>query len=125
MTGPNHVLKKSYTAGGTITRYAIVMFGSSDDAVVVGTAATDLLIGVAMHDAVSGERVEVQLMGITEIKLGGTVTRGNDITSGAAGVGVALSAAATIKSSIGKALASGVTGDVIPVMISIWSAVTA
>lgn len=119
------LLSKSFLAGGTITKGAIVMFGSDDNTVVVGTAATDLLIGVALHNALSGERIEVQLMGVAEIKLGGTVARGGDVTSGAAGVGVALSAAATIKSSIGKAMASGVTGDIIPVQLGAWSAVTA
>jgi len=121
----SNTLSKSFLAGGTITKGAIVMFGSDDNTVVVATAATDLLIGVALADAVSGARVEVQLAGVAEIKLGGTVTRGNDVTSGAAGVGVALSAAATIKSSVGTAMASGVTGDIIPVLISLWSAVTA
>lgn len=118
-------LSKSLLAGGAITKNAIVMFGADDNTVVVGTAATDLLIGVALADAASGARVEVQMGGIAEVKLGGTVTRGGDITSGAAGVGVALSAAVTIKSSVGKALASGVSGDVIPVMLGTWAATTA
>jgi len=118
-------LIKSFLAGGAITKGAIVMFGSDDDSVVVGTAATDFPIGVAMHDADSGARVEVQMSGIAEVKSGGNITRGNDVTSGAAGVGVALSAAATIKSSIGRALASAASGDLFPVLINIWSAVTA
>lgn len=116
---------KAFVAGGTITKNSILMFGADDDTLVVGTAATDKLVGVAMHDALVTERVEVMLDGVAEIKLGGTVTRGDDVTSGAAGVGVSLSAAATIKSSIGKAMASGVTGDIIPVLLGPWSAVTA
>jgi hypothetical protein len=121
----NQTLAHSFLAGGTITKGAIVMFDSDDDTVIVATAATDLLAGVALEAAASGERVEVQLAGIAEVALGGTVTRGGNITSGAAGVGVALAAAATIKASIGQAMASGVSGDLIPVQISKWAAVTA
>lgn len=118
-------LTHSFLAGGTVTDAAIVMFDSDDDTVIVGTAATDLLIGVALAAAASGARVEVQLAGIAFVKLGGTVARGEDVTSGAAGAGVKLTAAATIKSSIGKAMASGVSGDIIPVELAKWSAVTA
>jgi hypothetical protein len=116
---------KNFVAGGTITAGAIVMFGADDDTVVVGTAATDLLIGVALHAAASGERVDVQMSGIGEVKTGGVIARGGAVTSGAAGVGVALSAAATIKSSIGTALATSASGDVIPVLIGPTWAVTA
>lgn len=125
MLQKNVTLRKSFVAGGVIPEGAIVMFGADDDTVVVGTAATDLLIGVASHTAASGERVEIDLAGITYVKLGGNVVRGNDITSGAGGVGVALSAAATIKSSVGRAMASGAANDLCPVMLGLWSAVTA
>lgn len=125
MIQKNQTLAHSFLAGGTITKGAIVKFDSDDDTVIVATAATDKLEGVALAAAASGERVEVQLAGIAEVELGGTVARGGDVTSGAAGVGVALAAAATIKACIGRAMASGVTGDFIPVQISKWAAVTA
>ncbi|MCO6436540.1 MAG: DUF2190 family protein [Phycisphaerae bacterium] len=125
MLQKNVMLRRSFVAGGAIAEGAIVKFGSDDDSVVVATAATDLLIGVASHDAASGERVEVDLVGITYVKLGGNVTRGNDITATTAGAGIALAAAATIKSSVGKAMASGSSGDLCPVMLGLWSAVTA
>jgi hypothetical protein len=117
---------KSFKAGAAIAKNTIVMFGADDEHVIVATAATDKLIGVALSAAAAAEEVvEVQLSGVTEVKLGGTVTRGDSVTSGAAGVGVALAAAATIKCSIGEAMASGVTGDIIPVRISTWCATTA
>ncbi len=125
MIQQTNTLSKSFTAGGAITKNAIVMFGADDNTVVVATAATDKLLGVALAAAASGERVEVQLQGVAEVALGGTVARGDDVTSGAAGVGVALAAAITIKSSVGRAMASGVSGDIIPVALSVWSAVTA
>lgn len=125
MVGPNQGLTKSFTAGGTIAKHSIVKFDADDDTVIVGAAATDKLIGVALEAATVGLRVEVQLAGIGEVVLGGTVARGAAVTSGAAGVGVDLAAAATIKTAIGRALASGVTGDVIPVLIGPFEAVTA
>jgi len=118
-------LAHSFNAGGTIADATIMQFGADDDTVIVATGPTDGLSGVALAAAVSGERVEVQLAGIAYVKLGGTVVRGGLITAGAAGVGVALTAAATIKSSIGAAMAAGVIGDIIPIKISTWSAVTA
>lgn len=115
----------SFVAGGTIADASIVKLGSDGDTVVVGAAAADKLIGVALEAGVSGERLEVQMAGVARVKLGGTVALGDDITSGAAGVGLKLAAATTIKSSIGRAMDAGVTGDIIPVEISKWSAVTA
>ncbi|MEK6798023.1 MAG: capsid cement protein [Planctomycetota bacterium] len=125
MIQQTNTLSKSFTAGGAITKNAIVMFGADDNTVVVATAATDKLLGVALAAAASGERVEVQLQGVAEVALGGTVARGADVPSGAAGVGGALAAAIPIKSSVGRAMASGVSGDIIPVALSVWSAVTA
>lgn len=118
-------MTKQFVAGGAITAGAIVMFGADDDTVVVATAATDLLMGVALHPAASGERVDVQLTGVAKVKSGGSITRGGAVTSGAAGVGVALSAASTIKSSIGTAMASASSGDLFPVLLGPTWAVTA
>lgn len=125
MIGKHTDFNHSFVAGGTIAKDTIVKFGADADTVVVGAAATDKLIGVALEAVVVGERVEVQMNGVAEIKLGGTVAFGDDVTSGAAGVGVKLTAAVTIKSSIGRAMGGGVTGDIISVEIGKWSAVTA
>jgi len=116
---------KNFKAGAAINKNTIVMFDSDDDTVIHATGATDRPIGVALAAAASGARLDVALQGVAEVKLGGTIARGGDVTSGAAGVGVDLSAAATIKSSIGRAMAGGDSGDVIPVLINVWSAVTA
>jgi len=116
---------KNFIAGAAIDKNKIVMFGSDDDSVIHATAATDRPVGVSLAAAASGARVDVALQGVAEVKLGGTIARGGDVTSGAAGVGVDLVAAATIKSSIGRAMAGGDSGDIIPVNLNLWSAVTA
>jgi hypothetical protein len=116
----NNGLTKSYTAEATINPFRIVKFGAADYGVVHGAAAADLLIGVTTEvDAVSGERVDVIHEGIADLKLGGTVARGALITSDATGQGVAAAPAAGANNRvIGFALISGVSGDIIPVLVA-------
>ncbi len=112
-------LTKAYTAGGTINPFRIVKFGSNDYEVVQSAAVGDLLIGVSTEvDASTGERVDVVQAGIADVKIGGSVTRGQLLTSDASGQGVAAApAAGTNNRVIGVALISGVSGDIIPVVI--------
>jgi hypothetical protein len=119
----NNGLTKSYTAEGAIAANRIVKFGSNDWGVLQAAAAADALIGITTEiDAASGERVDVVHEGIADVKLGGSVTRGGPITSDASGQGVAPSpAAGTNNRVVGFALISGVSGDIIPVMISLGS----
>ena len=94
-------------------------------------------MGVAAHKAAAAEDSIRVIMGeIAEIKLGGTVTRGDILTSDADGKAVAVTqhthtentagsytqnattgAAATIRA-IGMAMKSGVLDDLIPVKIN-------
>ncbi len=121
----NHTLIKAFKGSGAIAANVIVKFGAADDVVSPAAASTDLLIGVANSlglsaaDQTAGATVDVVLGGIAEVKLGGTVTRGNYITSDASGQGVAAAPAAGVNASvIGMALKSGVSGDIIPVALS-------
>lgn len=115
----NNGLTKSYQAGATINPFRIVKFGAADYEVIQGAAAADALIGVTTEvDASTGERVDVIHSGIADVKLGGTVARGALVTSDANGQGVAAApAAGTNNGVIGRALVSGVSGDVIPVLV--------
>lgn len=112
-------LTKAYAAGAAIGAYRIVKFGANDYEVIQGAAAADALIGVTTEiDAATGERVDVVHAGIADVKLGGTVTRGGLVTSDATGQGVAAApAAGTNNGVIGRALVSGVSGDIIPVLV--------
>lgn len=116
----NPLLTKSYTAEAAINAYRIVKFGTTDDVVIQGAAATDSLIGVVEGVApASGERCDVVMAGIAEVVLGGSVTRGGLVTSNATGQGVAAApSAGTNNGVIGRALMSGVSGDVIPVLVN-------
>jgi N-acyl-D-aspartate/D-glutamate deacylase len=114
------LLEKEFVAEAAINPNRIVKFGTTDDFVVQGAAATDFLIGVVEGVApAAGERCAVVTHGIAEIKLGGTVVRGGLITSDATGRGVAAApAAANNNRVIGCALASGVLDDIVNVLLS-------
>lgn len=116
MFGKTSIMEKTAKATMPITvANVIVKFGADDSHVAVSSAATDSHIGVVEHTtSVAEETVRVVLAGIAEVRLGGTVTRGNQITSNASGYGVVAVAGDCV---IGRALASGVANDVIPVML--------
>ena len=115
MSWRNPLLDKTYTAGGTINPYRFVKFGGSDTAMLQAAAASDALIGVAGQiGAASGERLDVTFVGIGEVEAGGSITRGNSVTSDANGKAVAASDGNVI---IGKALMSASSGDIIPILL--------
>ena len=119
----NNGLTKSYTAEGAIGANLIVKVGAADYGVLVAAAATDKLIGISTEvSAASGERLDVVHSGIADLKLGGTVARGDLLTSDASGQGVtAAPSAGTNNRIIAMALISGVSGDVIPVLVDVVS----
>lgn len=117
----NDILMKNFVAGADIEPYRIVKFDSADGKVIKAAAATDKVLGVSQQTitAPSGQRVDVVMAGIAEVKAGGTITRGDLLTSDASGQAVtAAPAAGSNNRIIGVALVSAVSGDVFPVMIS-------
>lgn len=119
MIGKTSILEKSTKAGAAITAFTIAKFGGDDETMVPAAGNTDELIGIFQHGAENGKEVRVMLGGISRLKLGGTVARGNYVTSDGSGNGVAIgSTGGTNYTVIGKALASGVSGDIIPVLIA-------
>ncbi|MFQ5550959.1 MAG: capsid cement protein [Gemmatimonadales bacterium] len=115
----NPILTKNFNAAAAISQYRIVKFGAADGDVQQAAAATDAQVGVANLDAALNERVDVVVCGIAEVRLGGTVTRGNLITSDANGKGVAASAAIGANQRyLGIAMVSGVAEDIIDVLIA-------
>lgn len=118
--GPTSGIEKSVKCTAAIaTAYLIAKPGADDDTFSQATASTEDLVGVFQHTTTAaGDEVRLMVSGISYVKLGGNVTRGNWVTSDANGKGVAIGAVAgTNYNSIGKALASGVDGDLIPVLL--------
>lgn len=116
----NNGLTKSYLAEAAISAARIVKVGAADYGVLTAAAVSDKIIGISTEiDAASGERIDVIHEGIADLKLGGTVARGDFLTTDASGQGVtAAPAAGTNNQIVGKALVSGVSGDIIPVLIA-------
>jgi len=105
---------KTLTAEGVINPYRIVCHGSKDLTVVQASAATAALMGVTSEfgaDA-AGERVDVTMGDLPDVQYGGTVQRGDPLTSDAEGKAIK----ATVSGSriIGYAYVSAVSNDIAP-----------
>lgn len=121
MSGVRNPVYLPFFAGGTIAPNLLVKIGAADQTVIAAAAATDKILGVSVMNitALSGDRVDVVVNGEYEVKLGGTVARGDFITSDASGLGVAAApAAGTNNGVVGMALEAGVAGDLIAVQLS-------
>ncbi len=108
---------KGFNAEAAIGKNRIVKCGTADGNVVLATGASDVSIGVAdgAGDAAIGDMVDVALGGFHEVILGGTVTRGDPLTSDANAAAVKAAPAAGANAYVvGRALVSGVAGDIIP-----------
>lgn len=112
----NPLLKKTFKAGAAIAARRIVKFGADDEHVIQGAASSDCLIGVMPRfaAAVAEDRVDITIAGIKEVELGGSVTRGDRLTSDSVGRGVAATGG---NSYVGVAFASGVSGDIVPCLV--------
>nr|WP_320132338.1 capsid cement protein [uncultured Holophaga sp.] len=120
----NRDLVKSYTAEADLDICLFVKPGAADYGMLPAAAATDAIIGVTgpVVAADSGESVDVIHGGIADLQLGGTVTRGDLLTADASGKGVTAAPATGANARYGAvALVSGVSGDIIPVLITLGS----
>lgn len=120
MMGATSGLEKSVKCTAAVAAFTLAKFGADDDTLSSATASTEELIGVFQHaTTAANQEVRVMLSGISRVKLGGNVTRGGLLTSDASGQAVAIGAVAgTNYAVIGRAMASGASGDIIPVLIA-------
>jgi hypothetical protein len=84
--------QKNYLSQGVTPPYRIVKFGTADKTIALSTAPTDLSIGVTGRykgNAADGDRVDVIRDDFCEVEYGGTVTRGQALTSDSTGRAVA------------------------------------
>lgn len=122
----NQTLTKQFVAEAAIAPNTLVKFGTTDDFVVQAAAATDAIIGVfegfGANGAAAGERVDVVISGLADVKFGGTVTRGGPVTANASGQAVAAAPGAGTNNRLGGfAYASAVNGDINTVLVQIGS----
>lgn len=120
MAGASPTSVKSYIAAAAIAKRRIVRHAAADNQVQLATAATDLSIGVTTEiDVAINEPVDVIREGLADVEYGGTVTRGQPLTSDATGRAVvAAPAAGSNVRLIGLAEVSGVVGDIGTVFIA-------
>lgn len=106
----NELFLKACYASAALTPFTIVQHGATDGVAAPATAATQTLFGVvdSVGAAAANDPVDIVRGGIAEVLYGGTVTRGDPLTSNASGRAIK---AATGNRIIGFAEVSGVTGD--------------
>ena len=113
----NDGLIKTFYADGALAGRKLVTFGTGKLKVKEATAATDALIGVTTQIGSEGNgRVDVIFSGITEANAGGTITKGDVLTSDANADAVTASQATDRV--IGIALEDAVAGDFVSVLIA-------
>lgn len=118
MIGETSIVEKAVEAEEAFdTEYLIAKFGSTDDKVKKAVSATtDALIGVVQGKAARDATANVMILGVSLVKAGGAITRGDTLTSDDSGKAISTTTAKNYL--VGIALASGVEGDVIPVLLS-------
>lgn len=113
-------LIRSFIAGGAITANRLVKADSTAGQVIVTTAITDRILGVALKTVASGEQVEVMLgSGMTaKVTASDAVSLGAEVMPTASGAGKCVTAAGATAVSCGIALsASAADGEVIEVLL--------
>lgn len=115
--GETTLLTKELLSDAAVTVADVIgKLGSDDDHVAVCSAATDGMIGIIQQTATAAEQtMRLVLEGIADVKYGGTVTRGDRLTSDASGYAITAVAG---QNSIGVATKSGVSGDIGSCLVS-------
>lgn len=85
----------------------------------LASGSTTAVTGVSLFDTPAGQTASIQVSGVARVKLGGTVSANDPITSNASGQGVVANPGAGVNAYIiGIAMESGVAGDLIDVQIA-------
>lgn len=80
------MLALAYAAASAVSPHRWCKFTATDGEVAQASADTDKLMGVSLNEATaSGERLEVERMGVVPIEYGGNVAAGDFLTSDAQG----------------------------------------
>lgn len=112
---------RNFKAEAAIAAFTLIKVGANDMGALAAAAVSDKIIGVSTDIAAAiNERCDVILDGVADVLYGGTVARGDLLTSDASGRAVtAAPGAGTNNRIVGAALISGVVGDVGQVLISV------
>jgi hypothetical protein len=113
-------LIKSYRAGAETAGRRIVAFSGTASETIAAASNTALSFGVSMPlGADAGGMLDVTLLGLAELQLGGAVDAGDPLTADADGKGVlAAPVVGAVVRTAAIALAEGVENDIIPVLVA-------
>lgn len=116
MANPNFI--KSMACAAAIAGRRVVAVGASDFSAVTASAVSSPAIGISeqIGSRLNDTVVDVILEGIAEAVSGGTIARGDRLTSNASGAVIA--STAETDRVVGIALQSAASGDIINVLIS-------
>lgn len=105
----------NYALGADADPYLLMKYGAEDGVVVPAAGPTDLIIGGNGNiGGELGDRIDIIVDDCVEVRLGGTVTRGDKLTADANGLAVTAAPATGVNAHIaGYATVSGVLNDVI------------
>lgn len=107
-----------FIAGGTVSKNQLVKLDSTANQVVAASAATDQVVGVALHDASSGDQISIQVFGVAKCISDGTVTLHAQVEAAASGK--VTDAGGATAYSLGIALEAGDTdADVVAVLLAL------
>ena len=124
------LMKEATVETSAIGHGLIVRMGTTDDLVTLATSSTDSPVGISYVEGnpttastAVGDVITVQMTRIAEVRYGGTVTRGQNLTANSVGRAIAVTSNSGVQT-IGKALTSGVAGDFGYVLLNISNQVS-
>lgn len=112
--------EKSYTSTNDLSAAEFIIVAvdlSNDNSIVAAAASTDPIVGVLQNKPKAGVAAVVRMGGTSKVIAGGTITRGDWVTSDASGH--AVTTTTNNAQVIGRALMSAVSGDILEVMMSV------
>lgn len=110
-------LIKTFHAPAAIDGYTVATFAAGANTVAAAAAVTNALIGVTTSiGSQDNGRCDVILAGVSEVRIGGVVTKGDVLTADAQGR--AVTAGAATDRVIGLALADAVVGDIAHILVA-------
>lgn len=121
MSGIRNTVTYPFLAGAAIGPNLLVKIGAADQTVIQATAATERFLGVTVQNitVASGDRVDVVMGGVYEVKAGGSISRGDPITADSNGKGVTAGpSAGTNNGVVGWALEAAADGDLFACFIA-------
>ena len=120
MAGRNLLLVKTFLCGAAVGENKLVKM-SANETVIEAVDGAAAIIGVSTHaTTASGQRIEVQVMGIAIVKTGGTIAFGDYVTASTAGVAVVAAPGAGVNNDVAGINCSktSASGDLIEVLLA-------